>query len=85
MSGLLEPFQFKSQRPGPKLLILGAVHGNETCGTVAIRRLMAQLSSRELLLERARLTLVPVTNKLAYERRQRASTATVAAGGGHGS
>jgi predicted deacylase len=56
---------------GPKLIVLGAVHGNETCGTRAIERVLAELDSGVLPIERGLLTLVPVANPLAYEKGQR--------------
>lgn len=63
--------QFNGRQPGPRLIILGAVHGNETCGTRAIKRLLRDLSSGACRLQRGRLTLVPVCNPLAYERGSR--------------
>lgn len=71
MPELLQTFRFQGHRPGPRLLVLGAVHGNETCGTVAIQRVLQQLTSGTLRIECGEVTLVPVTNKLAYERNQR--------------
>ncbi|MFN4263943.1 MAG: succinylglutamate desuccinylase/aspartoacylase family protein [Thioalkalivibrionaceae bacterium] len=55
----------------PSVLVLGAVHGNETCGTQAIRRVQAELESGALALARGRLTMAPVTNPLAYRQRTR--------------
>lgn len=63
--------QFAGLQPGPRLVILGAVHGNEVCGTRAITRLLSELESGALQIERGTLTLVPVTNPLAYQRGQR--------------
>jgi len=68
--------QFKSVtyaglQPGPRLIVLGAVHGNEICGTQGITRLMAELDSGVVQLLAGKLTLVPITNPLAYERKQR--------------
>jgi predicted deacylase len=62
---------FKSLRydgmaPGPRLIVTGAVHGNEVCGTLAIQRLAHELDEGRVVLRRGRLTLVPVTNALAY-------------------
>jgi len=57
--------------PGPRLIVLGAVHGNETCGTRAIERVLAELDAGSLALARGSVTLVPVTNPLAYRRAQR--------------
>ena len=48
------------------LIVLGAVHGNETCGTKAIERTLGELGSGALRIERGLLTLVPVTKPLAY-------------------
>jgi len=59
---------YAAPRPGPRLLVLGGVHGDETCGSVAIERLRAELDSGALTLRSGQLTLVPVANPLA--RRQ---------------
>jgi len=53
---------------GVKLLVTAAVHGNEVCGTHALRRLINEIDSGEVVLARGRLTLVPVTNPLAFQR-----------------
>jgi len=57
--------------PGPRLIVLGAVHGNETCGTRAIERVLGELDNGALRIERGLLTLVPVTNPLAYAKGER--------------
>lgn len=57
---------------GPRLLVLGAVHGNEICGTQAIERICAEIDSGRLRIERGSVTFVPITNPLAYIRQQRA-------------
>jgi uncharacterized protein len=67
---------FKSLRydgmaPGPRLIVTGAVHGNEVCGTLAIRRLADELDHGRVVIARGRLTLVPVTNPLAFRRGRR--------------
>lgn len=62
---------FSGLEKGPKLLVLGAVHGNEVCGSRAIERLIGELDRGELNLLRGQLTLVPITNPLAYHRKQR--------------
>ena len=51
---------------GPRLIVTGAVHGNETCGTKAILRVMAEIDSGKLLVANGSVTFVPVTNPLAY-------------------
>jgi predicted deacylase len=65
-------FTYTGQRAGPRLIVLGAVHGNETCGTLAIGRLMAQLDGGEMRVAAGSVTLVPVANPLAYAKGQRA-------------
>lgn len=63
--------QIVGLQPGPKLIVFGAVHGNETCGTVAIRQVMQELEQGTLSVERGTLTLVPVVNPLAYQLKRR--------------
>ena len=67
----LRVHSFRALASGPRLIVLGAVHGNETCGTRAIERTVAALDGGELVLQRGSLTLVPITNPLAYHRQQR--------------
>jgi predicted deacylase len=45
---------------GPRLIITGAVHGNETCGTKAIGRVMAEIDSGKLLVRAGSVTFVPI-------------------------
>ncbi len=67
---LLEVHRFgaPTAADGPRLIILGAVHGNETCGTQAIRRILGELQAGTWAVTRGQLTLIPVTNPLAYSR-----------------
>lgn len=51
--------------PGPRLIVLGGVHGDETCGTAAIERVVAALDAGRLQLLRGQLTMVPIANPLA--------------------
>jgi predicted deacylase len=70
----MSPFMsvtYVSPHPGSKLIVLGAVHGNEICGTLAIRRVIDELDRGALALVSGQLTLVPVTNPLAYKNRRR--------------
>lgn len=59
---------FKALEPGPRLIVLGAVHGNETCGARAITRVLGDLESGRLSLRAGTVTFVPVTNPLAYAK-----------------
>jgi predicted deacylase len=62
---------FKASQPGPRLIVLGAVHGNETCGTRAIERVLAELDTAALQVVRGSVSFVPIANPLAYQRGQR--------------
>jgi predicted deacylase len=64
--------EYISQSLGPKLVVTGAVHGNETCGTKAIQRVMQELDRGELLIRSGSVTFVPITNPLAYAKGERA-------------
>jgi predicted deacylase len=62
---------YRALQPGPRLIVLGAVHGNETAGTRGIERTLTALDRGDIRLQRGAVTLVPVTNPLAYARGQR--------------
>lgn len=66
-----ESIHFAAVTPGTRLIVTGAVHGNETCGTVAIRRVLDDIAQGRLSIVKGEVTFVPVTNPLAYERQQR--------------
>jgi predicted deacylase len=63
--------QLASPLAGPRLLVLGAVHGNEVCGTQGIARVLAEFESGALSLVCGSVTFVPITNPLAYQKVQR--------------
>jgi len=70
----LPPFEsitFAGRAPGVRLIVTGAVHGNETCGTVGIRRVVEEIRSGAIALERGEVTFVPVCNPLAYSKGER--------------
>ena len=70
----LPPFKsiaYASPQAGTRLIVLGAVHGNETCGTRAIERVAGEIDAGALQLTGGRLTMVPVTNPLAYAMHRR--------------
>ncbi len=58
-------------QPGPALVVLGGVHGDETCGMQAIERVLAEFDSGVLNLVRGRCSFVPVSNPLARQRGRR--------------
>ncbi len=67
----LRTLSYRGLAPGARLLVLGAVHGNEVCGTHAITQILTELDSGTLAVERGTVTFVPITNPLAYQRGQR--------------
>ena len=62
---------YTGQKPGPRLIVTGAVHGNETCGNVAINRILGEIDSGALRIVAGRVTFVPVTNPFAFARGER--------------
>ncbi len=71
----LHPFQsvsYHGLQAGTRLIVTGAVHGNETCGTTAIRRVMAEIDAGALVIVRGAVTFVPVCNPLAFHHGRRA-------------
>ncbi|MDR3368557.1 succinylglutamate desuccinylase/aspartoacylase family protein [Rhodoferax sp.] len=67
----LRMHRFVGLEPGPRLIVLGAVHGNEVAGARGIERVVAEMDSGALPLVRGSVTFVPVTNPLAYQKVQR--------------
>jgi uncharacterized protein len=67
----LRSHSFAGLAPGPRLIVTGAVHGNETAGTRGIQRVLAEIESGQLDIVRGHLTLVPVCNPLAYREARR--------------
>ena len=63
-----EVFHFKGKKAGAHLLVLGAVHGNETAGPKAIQRLIPDLQAGRVVLTQGELTLIPVCNLKAYQQ-----------------
>ncbi len=57
--------------PGPRLIVTGAVHGNETAGTRGIRRVLDEIDHGEVEIVRGSVTFVPVCNPLAYNQMRR--------------
>ncbi|MBI4086959.1 succinylglutamate desuccinylase/aspartoacylase family protein [Candidatus Kaiserbacteria bacterium] len=63
--------EYRSLRDGPAVLFLGAIHGNETCGPVAINAVMKKLERGALALEKGSVIFVPVCNPGAYAKNKR--------------
>lgn len=61
--------ELDSGRPGPVLLVLGGVHGNETGGIVAA----GLIATRQWPIARGKLRVVPITHEAAFEANTRES------------
>ncbi len=62
---------FAGLAPGPRLIVTGAVHGNETAGTRGIERVLGDIERGEIDIVRGQVSLVPVCNPLAYREGRR--------------
>lgn len=67
----IESVTFHGLRAGPKVIVTGAVHGNEPAGPKAISRLIAEFRMGARQLECGTLTFVPVVNGFAFRRDRR--------------
>ena len=67
----IETVSFSGLQRGPRLIVTGAVHGNETCGPDAISRAIADCRSGLIAIQRGRVTFVPVVNARAYRNKSR--------------
>jgi uncharacterized protein len=65
---MIETFAFHATEPGPQVLVFGAVHGHEICGTMAIRQVMEDLWDGKVVLQKGSVTFVPVANPLAHAK-----------------
>ena len=67
----LRMHRFSALEPGPRLVVTGAVHGNETAGTRGIERALAEIERGEVAIVRGTVTFLPVANPLAYAKGER--------------
>ena len=67
----LRSHTFHGLAPGPRLLVLGAVHGNEVSGSKGIVQVLEAIDSGALVIARGTVTFVPITNPLAHQLKQR--------------
>ena len=68
---MIRSISFAGLEPGPKFLVLGAVHGNEKCGTKGILRMVGEIESGQLPILKGQVTFVPISNPRAYDLDQR--------------
>ena len=68
---MLSSYRYDTLKKGSHIAILGAVHGDEHCGTEAIKKLIAEIEQGDLILQQGVLTCIPVCNPEAYKRNTR--------------
>ena len=64
----IETHSFFGLKPGPKVLVLGRVHGNECCGTLAINNVVDLVQNQLVNITLGTVTFIPITNPLAAIR-----------------
>ncbi|MFV0625791.1 MAG: succinylglutamate desuccinylase/aspartoacylase family protein [Alphaproteobacteria bacterium] len=64
---MLQVYRFETPVQGTKLLILGAIHGNEVAGPLAIAKLMKEIENGSTRLVSGKLVVVPVANPQAHQ------------------
>lgn len=64
----LEVVRFVGLERGPRLIVVGAVHGNEVCGPQAILKAISDCRTGRLSILRGEVTFVPVANMKAYRQ-----------------
>lgn len=65
---MIRSYRFDALKPGPHLVVFGAVHGDEKCGTKAIDRIIRECEAGNVVLEKGAVTFVPICNPEAYQR-----------------
>jgi len=62
---MIESIQFHRTVPGPHLLVMGGIHGNEPCGTDAIHQIIREIRQGDLDIDCGTLTFIPICNPQA--------------------
>lgn len=68
---MIKSYRYDALNSGKHLVVFGAVHGDEKCGTEAIMRLIEQIDRQEITLKQGTLTCVPICNPEAYKQNKR--------------
>lgn len=68
---MIKSYTYHATKPGKNVLVFGAVHGDEVCGTRAIERLIQEFEKGDIELCQGSITLVPICNPRAYEKNTR--------------
>ncbi len=68
---LLTIEKFTSSETGINILLIGAIHGDETCGAYALHRLGHEIKSGKISLKKGSVTTIPIANPIAHARKAR--------------
>lgn len=68
---MIETISFESTNSGPHILMLGSIHGDEKCGTVAIDDAISKFRSGEWEILAGKITFLPRANLAAYNADKR--------------
>lgn len=71
MTHTLTTHTFHGTEPGSKLLVFGAIHGDEVCGPNGINSVIASIAEGLIKITKGQVTFVPVCNPIAYEAKTR--------------
>jgi predicted deacylase len=67
----IQVYQYQAATAGPHLLVLGAIHGDEFCGSLAIHQCAKLIDSGQLHLKAGTLTMIPACNPAALQENAR--------------
>ena len=73
----IKSYHYDSGKQGPHLLVFGAVHGQEKCGTQAINKWITKLDQGKAILAQGSVTFVPICNPRAYAQNTRSTDANL--------
>lgn len=68
---MFKSFVFNGLSEGKKIIIFGAIHGDELCGPVAISSIIKKIESKEIELVSGSVTFVPIANPEAHSEQKR--------------
>jgi len=71
MNENFRPIRYSSKQSRLRLIVIGAVHGNETCGTKAILKIIKELDEGSLVIQKGAATFLPVANQKAFAKCER--------------
>ncbi len=68
---MIKTISYETIHEGHSLCVMGAVHGNEKCGTIAINKIIQELENGDIKLKKGSLHLMPIANPKAYQENVR--------------